>query len=165
MKEQLHSVEEFFTSFFGLKTPKLNLAIMFLTFIGTQMRLVLEGSESIFFAIAVVVFADLFFGIAANWRDFRTTKALKVVWYLGGYYIIAGVCLSLEEAFKSAFWLTETIVFPILGFQLVSILKNASKAGLIKARWLVSILKNIDRHKDEYRDRVKETIIDEYNEA
>ena len=43
--------------------------------------------------------------------------------------------------------MSETVLIPFMVFQLISALKNASMAGLIKATELNKILDRIDKHK------------------
>ena len=43
--------------------------------------------------------------------------------------------------------MSETIIIPFMVFQLISALKNASMAGLIKMEELNKILDRIDKHK------------------
>jgi len=85
----------------------------------------------------------------ANKKDFQTNKALKLVWYLGGYYSIAFMVLFVEKAHPSAFCLSETVIMPILVFQIISISKNASLLGLIPIPVVNEILSKIDKHKNK----------------
>jgi phage-related holin len=52
-----------------------------------------------------------------------------------------------EKGFSGTTWLSETIIVPFIILQLMSALKNASMAGLIKAELLNEILDRIDKHK------------------
>ena len=52
-----------------------------------------------------------------------------------------------EKGFAGTGWLSEVVVVPFMILQLVSALKNASMAGLIKAEELNKILDRIDNHK------------------
>ena len=52
-----------------------------------------------------------------------------------------------EKGFTGAGWMSETIIIPFMVFQLISALKNASMAGLIKMEELNKILDRIDKHK------------------
>jgi hypothetical protein len=70
-----------------------------------------------------------------------------VVYYLPVYYAIITVVILIEKAQPSAFWLSETIIMPILVFQLISMLKNISEAELIKSPLIKKILENIDNYK------------------
>ena len=52
-----------------------------------------------------------------------------------------------EKGFAGAGWLSEVIIVPFMLLQLISALKNASMAGLIKMEELNKILDRIDKHK------------------
>ena len=52
-----------------------------------------------------------------------------------------------EKGFPGTGWLSEVIVVPFMILQLISALKNASMAGLIKIEELNKILDRIDSHK------------------
>ena len=52
-----------------------------------------------------------------------------------------------EKGFTGTGWLSEVVVVPFMILQLVSALKNASMAGLIKTEELNKILDRIDNHK------------------
>ena len=53
----------------------------------------------------------------------------------------------IEKGFDGTGWLSEVIVVPFMILQLISALKNASMAGLIKTDELNKILDRIDNHK------------------
>lgn len=101
--------------------------------------------------IGFVVFLDWVFGtIRALFIDenFLTKKALKLVWYLGAYSLIAFTVLTIELAHPSAFWLSEAIILPLMIFQLISAVKNAALCGIIKQETLLRILSNVDKYKE-----------------
>ena len=52
-----------------------------------------------------------------------------------------------EKGFAGTGWLSEVVVVPFMILQLISALKNASMAGLIKTEELNKILDRIDNHK------------------
>ena len=52
-----------------------------------------------------------------------------------------------EKGFSGTGWLSEVVVVPFMILQLISALKNASMAGLIKTEELNKILDRIDNHK------------------
>ena len=56
-----------------------------------------------------------------------------------------------EKGFTGTGWLSEVIIVPFMILQLISALKNASMAGLIKIEELNKILDRIDKHKG-FRD-------------
>jgi hypothetical protein len=53
----------------------------------------------------------------------------------------------IEKGFEGTSWLSETVCAPFILFQLISALKNAERAGLIKNELLILILDRVDRHK------------------
>jgi hypothetical protein len=104
-----------------------------------------------FLAIAGVVLLDGFFGVIAGIKreGFKTYKALNVLKTLGVWWVILGAILAVEKGFTGSGWMSETIIIPFLIFQIVSAIKNASMAGLIKAELLNIILDKIDKHKGD----------------
>ena len=104
-----------------------------------------------FLAIAGVVLLDGFFGIIAGIKreGFKTYKALNVLKTLGVWWVILGAILAVEKGFTGSGWMSETIIIPFLIFQIVSAIKNASMAGLVKAELLNIILDKIDKHKGD----------------
>jgi hypothetical protein len=53
----------------------------------------------------------------------------------------------IEKGFAGTAWLSEVIIVPFMVLQIISALKNASMAGLIKTDELNKILDRIDNHK------------------
>ena len=102
-----------------------------------------------YLAIVAVIFMDGFFGIIAGIRreGFKTYKAIKVLKTLVAWIITLTVLLMVEQGFKGTGWLSETILIPLIVFQVISSLKNAADAGFIKNELLTQILKKIDQHK------------------
>jgi hypothetical protein len=102
-----------------------------------------------YLAVALVIFADGFFGIWAGIKreGFKTYKAIKIMKSLMFWVIALTVVLSIEKGFPGTNWLSETLITPFLVFQLISILKNASMAGFIKNELVNIILDKIDQHK------------------
>ena len=111
-----------------------------------------------FLSIAVVIFADGFFGIWAGIKreGFKTFKALSVVRTFVFWIILLACVLSIERGFPGTGWLSETIIPPFLLFQVLSILKNASKIGVIHAEVLIKLLDRIDNHKDTVKKHLEE---------
>lgn len=93
--------------------------------------------------------------------SWETQKALKGVYYIVGYSAIVAVVLSIQRGFPAAGFLDEAVVLPILIFQLVSILKNASLLGLLPQGLLLQMLENIDNYKDNTIANIKEENIEE----
>ena len=87
----------------------------------------------------------------------ETQKALKGVYYIVGYSAIVAVVLSIQKGFPAAGFLDEAVVLPILIFQLVSILKNASLLGLLPQGLLLQLLENIDNYKDNAIANIKDS--------
>jgi len=81
--------------------------------------------------------------------SWETQKALKGVYYIVGYSAIVAVVLSIQKGFPAAGFLDEAVVLPILIFQLISILKNASILKFIPQGLLLQLLENIDNYKDQ----------------
>jgi phage-related holin len=107
------------------------------------------GNIEQYLALIAVVFIDGFFGIAAGVKreGFQTRKAVRVLQRAIMWVIFLTVILMVEKGFAGTSWLSETIIVPFIVLQLISALKNASMAGLIKANELNKILDRIDNHK------------------
>ena len=112
------------------------------------MELTMQNVEQ-YLAITTLVFADGFFGIIAGIKreGFKTYKAIKILRTLIFWIVMLTLILVIEKSIPGAGWLSETMLMPLVVFQLVSTLKNASMAGFIKASVLNKILDNIDKHK------------------
>jgi len=102
-----------------------------------------------YLAIVAVIFMDGFFGIISGTKreGFKTFKAVKILKTLIAWIITLTVLLMVEQGFKGTGWLSETILIPLIVFQLISALKNAADAGFIKNELLTQILEKIDQHK------------------
>lgn len=112
------------------------------------MELTMQNAEQ-YLAITTLVFADGFFGIIAGIKreGFKTYKAIKILRTLVFWVVILTLILVIEKSIPGAGWLSETMLMPLVIFQLISTIKNASMAGFIKASVLNKILDNIDKHK------------------
>ncbi len=112
-------------------------------------NLAMNNAEQ-YFAIAAVIFMDGFFGIIAGTKreGFKTYKAVRVLKTLVAWVITLTVLLMVELGFKGTSWLSETVLIPLIIFQIMSSLKNASNAGFINNEVVNQILKKIDKHKD-----------------
>jgi hypothetical protein len=106
-----------------------------------------------YLAVVAVLWLDGIFGIWAGVKreGFKTYKALKITKNTFIWLLILTVILMVEKGFTGAGWLSEVIIVPFMVLQIVSALKNASMAGLIKVDELNKILDRIDKHKG-YRD-------------
>ena len=128
------------------------LAISFTTvcaFVGSYfLKLTADNAEQ-YLAIVAVVFIDGFFGVWAGTKleGFKTFKAVSVVKTLMVWVFMLTGILMIERGFQGTFWLSETICAPFILFQLISAMKNAARAGLIKNELLQVILEKIDQHK------------------
>lgn len=128
------------------------LAITFTTvcaFVGSYfLKLTADNAEQ-YLAIVAVVFIDGFFGVWAGTKleGFKTCKAVSVVKTLLVWVFMFTGILMIEKGFQGTFWLSETICAPFVLFQLISALKNAARADLIKNELLQIILQKIDQHK------------------
>ena len=112
------------------------------------MELTMQNAEQ-YLAITALIFADGFFGVIAGIKreGFKTYKAVRILKNLLFWIIILTVILGIEASFSGTFWLSETIITPLIIFQLISTLKNASMAGFVKIDELNKILDRIDKHK------------------
>ena len=112
------------------------------------MELTMQNAEQ-YLAITALIFADGFFGVIAGIKreGFKTYKAVRILKNLLFWIIILTVILGIEASFSGTFWLSETITTPLIIFQLISALKNASMAGFVKIDELNRILDKIDKHK------------------
>jgi len=112
------------------------------------MELTMENAEQ-YLAIISLVFVDGFFGIIAGVKreGFKTYKAIKILRTLIFWVIMLTLILVIEKSIPGAGWLSETMLMPLVIFQLISTVKNASMAGFIKGEILNQILDNIDKHK------------------
>jgi phage-related holin len=122
-----------------------------LAFIGTYFFNLTTDNVEQFLAVGAVVFTDGFFGIWAGTKreGFQTKRALKVPKTFVFWTIMLACILAIEKGFTGTSWLSETIMAPFLVFQLISILKNASMAGIVKNELLTQILDKLDKHKGE----------------
>ena len=112
------------------------------------MELTMQNAEQ-YLAITTLVFADGFFGMIAGIKreGFKTYKAIKILRTLVFWIVMLTLILVIEKSIPGAGWLSETMLMPLVIFQLISTVKNASMAGFIKASVLNKILDNIDKHK------------------
>ena len=102
-----------------------------------------------YLAVVAVLWLDGIFGIWAGIKreGFKTYKALKITKNTFVWLAILTVILMVEKGFTGTGWLSEVIIVPFMVLQLISALKNASMAGLIKVNLLNKILDRIDNHK------------------
>ena len=112
------------------------------------MELTMQNAEQ-YLAITTLVIADGFFGIIAGIKreGFKTYKAIKILRTLVFWVIMLTLILVIEKSIPGASWLSETMLMPLVIFQLISVIKNASMSGFIKDDVLNKILDRIDRHK------------------
>jgi len=112
------------------------------------MELTMQNAEQ-YLAISTLVFADGFFGIIAGIKreGFKTYKAIKILRTLIFWVVMLTLILVIEKSIPGAGWLSETMLMPLVIFQMISTLKNASMAGFIKVDALNQILDSIDKHK------------------
>jgi hypothetical protein len=121
----------------------------FCTYLCTYfLNLSMENAEQ-YLAVVAVLWLDGIFGIWAGVKreGFRTYKALKITKSTFVWLAILTVILMIEKGFSGTGWLSEVIIVPFMILQLISALKNASMAGLIKMELLNKILDHIDKHK------------------
>ena len=121
----------------------------FCTYMCTYLfNLSMENMEQ-YLAVVAVLWLDGIFGIWAGIKreGFKTYKALKITRSTFVWLAILTVILMLEKGFTGTAWLSEVVIVPFMVLQLISALKNASMAGLIKMEELNKILDRIDKHK------------------
>ena len=121
----------------------------FCTYMYTYLfNLSMENMER-YLAVVAVLWLDGIFGIWAGIKreGFKTYKALKITRSTFVWLAILTVILMVEKGFTGTAWLSEVVIVPFMVLQLISALKNASMAGLIKVEELNKILDRIDKHK------------------
>mgnify|MGYP003627946906 FL=1 len=130
---------------------KITLVVLssFCTYLCTYfLNLSMDNMEQ-YLAVVSVLWLDGIFGIWAGVKreGFKTYKALKIIRNTAVWIAILTVTLTVEKGFTGTAWLSEVVMVPFISLQLMSALKNASMAGLIKADQLNKILDMIDNHK------------------
>lgn len=135
-----------------------NAIITAIAFVFGYFKIICLDNQNLFIAIAVVVIIDWLFGVALSFKNkvFETQKALKIIYYLGAYWLILFAVLSIEKGYPSAFWLSEAIIMPILTFQIISMVKNLILLNLITNSVAKEIFKNIDKYKENAFDKAIE---------
>lgn len=134
-----------------MKTAKLILLSSMISFgfiCSYFMELTMRNAEQ-YLSIATLIFADGLFGVIAGIKreGFKTYKAIRILRTLIFWVVILTVILVIEQSIPGASWLSETVLMPLVVFQLVSVLKNASMAGFVKVEVLNNILDKVDKHK------------------
>lgn len=121
----------------------------FCTYLCTYLLDISMDNVEQYLAVASVLWLDGIFGIWAGIKreGFKTCKALKITRNTFAWLAILTVILMIEKGFTGTGWLSEVIIVPFMVLQLISALKNASMAGLIKMKELNKILDRIDKHK------------------
>ena len=135
-----------------LKTTSMQLLLAATTtfsFICTYLLDLTYNNAEQYIAIMGILALDGVFGIIAGIKreGFKTYKALKILKSIATWVLFLTGILMIEKGFTGMGWLSETIIAPFITFQLVSALKNASMAGLIKIDLLNIILDKVDNHK------------------
>jgi hypothetical protein len=112
------------------------------------MHLTADNAEQ-YLAVVAVISIDGLFGIwgGVKTEGFKTYKALRIIQTLIVWVFMLTGVLMIEKGFQGTSWLSETVCAPFILFQLMSALKNAERAGLIKNELLTIILNKIDQHK------------------
>jgi phage-related holin len=130
-------------------TTVLYIATTFFAFLGTYFFNLGADNAEQYLAVVSAVLIDGFFGVWAGSKieGFQTRKAVKVLTTLFVWILLLTGILLIEKGFQGTAWLSETVCAPFILFQLISALKNASRAGLIQNELLTVILDKIDRHK------------------
>lgn len=125
-----------------------------LAFIGTYFLNLTSTYPERYFAVAMVIFADGFFGIWAGIKreGFKTYKALKILKTFVFWVIALTVVLGIEKAWGIGGWISETLIVPFMVFQVISIMKNASMIGYLDYSVMQNILDQVDLHKGTTED-------------
>ena len=121
----------------------------FCTYMSTYLLNLSMANMEQYLAVVAVLWLDGIFGIWAGIKreGFKTYKALKITRSTFVWLAILTVILMVEKGFAGTAWLSEVVIVPFMVLQLISALKNASMAGLIKMEELNKILDRIDKHK------------------
>ena len=121
----------------------------FCTYMCTYLLNLSMANMEQYLAVVAVLWLDGVFGIWAGIKreGFKTYKALKITRNTFVWLAILTVILMVEKGFAGTAWLSEVVIVPFMILQLISALKNASMAGLIKMEELNKILDRIDKHK------------------
>jgi len=130
-------------------TTLLYITTTFFAFLGSYfLKLGADNAEQ-YLAVVSAVMIDGFFGVWAGIKieGFQTRKAVKVLTTLFVWILLLTGILLIEKGFQGTSWLSETVCAPFILFQLISALKNASRAGLVQNELLTVILDKIDKHK------------------
>jgi toxin secretion/phage lysis holin len=103
-----------------------------------------------FIAIVAVVLLDALLGISRALinKEFETRKAFKGIFMMVALTGLLATVLIIEKGYPFASFLSETVLLPIIVFQVISILKNMQLLGLISGTLLDKIIDNIDKHKN-----------------
>jgi toxin secretion/phage lysis holin len=103
-----------------------------------------------FIAIVAVVLLDALLGISRALinKEFETRKAFKGIFMMVAFTGLLATVLIIEKGYPFASFLSETVLLPIIVFQVISILKNMQLLGLISGTLLDKIIDNIDKHKN-----------------
>jgi phage-related holin len=130
-------------------TTLLYFTTTFFAFLGSYFLNIGADNAEQYLAVVAAVVIDGFFGVWAGTKieGFQTKRAVKVLTTLFTWVILLTGILLIEKGFQGTSWLSETVCAPFILFQLISALKNAERAGLIKNELLTVILEKIDQHK------------------
>ena len=133
-----------------MKTTLLATSAAFAFICSYFFNLAMENSEQ-YLAVVAVIFMDGFFGVIAGIKKegFKTYKAIRILKTLTAWIITLTALIMVEAGFKGTSWLSETILIPLIVFQVISALKKAAQAGFIKNEALTAILDKIDKHKTQ----------------
>lgn len=160
------NLKEMIQSFLHIRSTHellFNAVTTFFAFLAGYFQLIVFDNVNLFMAVLLVCLGDWIFGVLLSFSKgkFETRKARKLIYYLTGYWTILFIVLSIEKGHPSAFFLSEAIVMPIIVFQLISMLKNASLLGVLPQGLLLKILQNIDDYKSETINKVNESVVNQ----
>ena len=117
-----------------------------------------DGSRDAFVVIGFVLALDWVLAVilALTNKRFETRRALKILYSFVFYSTLLAVMLLIERGFDYASWLAEAVMLPLIIFQVVSILKNASLLGLVPQGVFLQILANIDQYKSQTSSNIQD---------
>jgi len=104
-----------------------------------------------YYALIVLILADYATGIVIAFKNnkFETRKAIRVFWTLISHTALLYFSMQLSKASAALFWLNEGVFVPLVLVNLLSLIKNLSLLGYIKAGFAEFFYKKIDAYKNQ----------------
>jgi phage-related holin len=109
----------------------------------------------VYIAIVVLVVCDWVSGvvIAVDKGDFRTDRALTILWRLFAHIALFYFATVFSKNVNVLFWMNEAMVAPIVIANLLSLMKNLTLLGVIKGDVILAFYKNIDKYKEQIDEK------------